>query len=78
MPEILIAKATDSIDGDEYVMTGIARLRSGQEVGRAELRVPLIAVDASVVGKAEVEHLKSALEAAVQAIARAKARAGGH
>jgi hypothetical protein len=76
--DMLVSNFHETIDGADYVATGVARLRSGQEVGRAELRVPAVAVDASVVGSADVTNLKSALEAAVQVVARAKARAAGH
>jgi hypothetical protein len=78
MAEMLLSRATDAIDGNEYVATGVARLRSGKEVGRAELRVPTIAVDESVVGASEVTNLKAALEVAVQALAKANARGAGH
>jgi hypothetical protein len=78
MAEILVSRATDAIDGNDYVATGVARLRNGKEVGRAELRVPSLAVDEAVVGKSEATNLKSALEIAVQAIAKANARAAGH
>ncbi|WP_437805704.1 hypothetical protein [Sorangium sp. So ce1078] len=78
MADILMSRATDAIDADEYVATGVARLRSGQEVGRAELRVPIIAIDESVVGKSEATALKAALEVAVQALAKANARGAGY
>jgi hypothetical protein len=74
---MLACTSRDAVVGNEYVATGIATLR-GQEVGRAEIRVPAIAVDPTVVGEAEVTNLKSALEVAVQAVAKANARAAGH
>ncbi len=78
MAEILHTRATDAIEGNDYVAKGVARQRTGAEVGKAELRVPKLAVDESVVGQAEVTDLKPALERAVQAMAKANARAAGY
>ena len=78
MPNMLIMKATDEVDGAEYVATAIARSRDGTEVARAELRVPKIAIDPDLVGHGDVSALKDALEVAVLTMAKANARAAGH
>ena len=78
MSSMLISNATDETDGGDYVAFGVAKLRDGTTVGNAELRVPRVAVDESVVGKREATDLKSALEIAVQAIAKANARGAGY
>lgn len=78
MQAVIMTSARDEIVGDEYVARAVAKLRNGDKVGEAELRVPKVAVDESLIGKEEVVALKSALEVAVQAMARANARAAGH
>jgi hypothetical protein len=77
MSEIPSTNFRESFDGNEYVVTGTVRLRSGKIIGEAELRAPKTAVDEVTVGKDAVQQLKEGLSQAAQALAKHDAKING-